>query len=266
MKLIPAFILVIATLFVGGHRSAQGQVVSSFNNYSSALGGTTADYQWSTFTSETRPAGVGASMAGTAGQWAGGIAPNNDPSSTTDRFSGTPGYGTETTNFLGASSGGGIYSFMSQTHFSLTSTSPVSTLESLVVQIHMAKGSDPAAVNNEFVSAPLLTLTTTLGTQTLATDFSLLLNTSSTIIFGNPTDIDLLGYQWDLSGISGTITGYSVDWQVAAHSITYGAATTESTATHTSSVLAVPEPSTYVMLMAGMGVLLWKFRRREMLS
>ena len=241
--------------------SSAGAFGQTFTDYTPLLGGTSNDYQWSNF---VRPSGVSTGTAGTAGQWSQGIAPNNNSTSAT--FSAP--VASDTTDFL--DSNGGIYSFFSQTHFSVTDTAPVAGIQSVTFQLALDAG-----LTGTFGGTPVdLAVAPTLqlnlqggGTQTLPATFSLLAGSISTVIpaFGNqPTTQDLLDYQWDLSGVSGTILSYSINWQTAFHSITQGMDLTESTSTHTNDILvaAVPEPSTYALMAFGIGAV-WFYGRRK---
>jgi len=225
----------------------------TFMNYTVGVGGTTQDFQWSGYAAENRPAGVGSGFAGQSGQWGTGI--GTTTSQPGAFYSTNPGFTAETTDFIAAASGGGIYNFMSETHYRMSVANPEAGLKSLFLQISWAEG-----VASNFVTAPTLTINTALGSQTLAATYSQLLGQQSVTIFG-PTLLDLSGYQWDLSSITSPITSYSVDWQMPQHSIMYAQDITESTRAATSNLLSTPEPSRAVFGM--IGLLATALRRRR---
>jgi hypothetical protein len=263
MKPIPslAWIVITLGLMTAG---AMGQVITpDFNNYSAMLGGTTADYVWNGFNAATPPAGLEASINGAAGQWPQGIAPNSGAPGII--FSGNPSFPGDNTDFLATSEYGGIYTFFTQTHFQINSTVPLTNLESLTMQIYMAEGITGAegGTPQALATAPTMTLTTTAGTFTLNPTYSSPVTPVSVTIFGMATYVDPLDYQWDLSGVVGTPESYTLNWQTAYHSVTYGEDVTESSAVNPSDILvqAVPEPSTISALVGGLGLLLILRRR-----
>jgi len=249
LKLLPAlaiFALTSAAAF------AQA-IVPTYKNYASTIGGTTADYKWDLFSDVNRPAGVSASISGAASEWLAGIKPQGGANIT---FSGSSAFGSDTTDFLAASNGGGIYGFFSQTHFQINSVVPLTGMQSLVVQLALAEGEGGVTL----VAAPTLTVVTSNGTvSNIAATYSLLASSTAATILGMTTNVDLLNYQWDLSGISGTISSYTVSWQMPAHGIYYGQEVTESTAVHANNVL-VPEPSAGIAVIGGAAMLM-AFRR-----
>lgn len=235
-------------------------IVPNYNSYTSILGGTTADYQWSGYSSETRPAGVAGGTSGTASQWLTGIAPNGGTAGIL--FSGNPSFGSDTTDFISATNGGGIYSFFSQTHFQISSNVPLSNMETLVVQLSIAEGLSGMFGGSAvaLAAAPTLTLVTSTGTFTsIAPSYSLLASQFAALVNGSNTNVDLFNYQWDLSGISGAVQSYTVQWQAPFHGEIFGQDVTESSAVHSNNVL-VPEPSTGIAAIGGMAMLLG-FRR-----
>jgi hypothetical protein len=263
MKPIPslAAIVIALGLLTAG---AIGQVITpDFNNYSTVLGGTTADYVWDGFNASTPPTGLEASINGAAGQWLQGIAPNGGASGII--FSGNPGFPADNTDFLSTSEYGGIYAFFTQTHFQISSTVPLNHLESLTLQIFMAEGLTGAegGTAQALAMAPTITLTTTAGTFTLNPTYTSPGTPVPATIFGMATSLDPLDYQWDLSGVAGTPESYTLNWQTSYHSVTYGEDVTESSAVNQSDILvqAVPEPSTGSALLGGLGLLVL-FRRR----
>ena len=238
-------------------------VTASFNNYAPVLGGTTQDHQWSGFSDATRPPGVSAGVSGSAAQWLGGLPSSNDGTSAA-RFGGDANFGTDTTDFLTPSSGGGIYAFFSQTHFTITNPTPLLDLKSITLQIYMAEGLTGAfgGTAAQLAVAPILALQTTAGNQQLNPTFSLLGSSTPAVVNGSSTHIDLLTYQWDLSSITDPVEDYTFEWQTSYHSVTFGADVTESNAANNASVLAIPEPSSYAFLALGVTLLGWWNRKR----
>ncbi|MEO6054241.1 MAG: PEP-CTERM sorting domain-containing protein [Chthoniobacterales bacterium] len=238
---ILALTLAVLGLFTAG-ASAQ------FINYTSTLGGNTSDITFGNFTEENRPSGVSTSVAGTAGQWTSGIA------SGSLLFSGVTGFESDTTDFLASGSGGGIYSFSSNTHYQIASTSVLPNLETLIFQLSIAEGTPGSAL----FAGPTLTVFAGLSSQNLSANYQALTAQTSVVIFGMPSKLDSLAYQWDLSGIADPITGFSIAWQTDQHDIVYGMDVTQGDRF----VQAVPEPSTWMLLGLGFAVVLWKSNRR----
>lgn len=230
---------------------------AQFVDYSPILEGTTSDHQWSNF---TLPDGVSPGVNGTAGQWPAGIGPNGGGAGYV--FSGSPSFPSETTDFVGD----GIYTFFSATHFQLTSTAPLAGMESFVFQMSIAAGLSGPMGGTPLTFESLPSLTLTLADNSVvnvgAADFSLLQASASVVVpIVGATILESYGFQWDLSTYS-NIASYTLNWQVAYHSITYGLDTTESTQPHSESVLqAIPEPSTWLLL--GVGALLIAVRIRH---
>ena len=250
-------------------------------DYEPLLGGSTDHYQWTSF---TIPPGVSTGTGGNAGQWAGtttptnqGIAANGGSALNTLFYvpltgSGTAANPSETTDFVG----GGIYTFFSATHFEITSSGPLSDLESLTLQLSFAQGLTGAfgGTPTDYFAVPSLKLTLDDdSTVTLPFTFSLLESSGSVYvpaINGNDV-VNQWGYQWDLSSVSGSIVGYSIDFQMPYHGVVLGADIVESDAIQTTSVLeAVPEPSTWALLALAGGLigfrLIGRTRRRITVS
>lgn len=242
----------------------------TFVDYNSSLGGTTVHHTWSGF---TLPPGVSPGVAGAAGQWAGTSTPTNlgfasNGGSTADQFyvplapGGTAQYSTETTDFVG----GGIYTFFSSTHFQLSSTAPLASTETFVLQLSVAAGTPTPSggAPTNFLSAPVLKLTLAdTSTVTLAANFSLVENSGpyTVPVLGFNTTLSTIGYQWDLSSVTQPITSYTVDYQLAYHGMIFGADSVASSEVHSESVLtAIPEPGTALFgaLLVGMA-----FARRQ---
>lgn len=155
-------------------------------------------------------------------------------------FQKAPGFEEDYSDFTGASGGGGIYAFFSNTHFEITTGMPVAGVATFELQLSMSEGSDDWAV----LPGVTLTLFTTNGPFTLSPTASALLSQTAYTDagFGNTVvNVDLQGYTWDVSAYQGTITGATIDWQADQHSIIFGAELAQ----------AVPEPSSALLLLAG---------------
>jgi hypothetical protein len=260
---LPKFLPVLAILGLTNAGAFAQAVVPTYNNYTSILGGATADYQWSGYSSETRPAGVAGGTSGATSQWLSGLAPNGGAGGIL--FSGNGSFGSDTTDFISAVNGGGIYSFFSQTHFQISSSVPLSNMESLVVQLSIAEGLSGAFGGSAvaLAAAPTLTLVTSTGTvSNIAPSYSLLATQYAAVVNGSNTNVDLFNYQWDLSGITGTAQSYTINWQAPYHGEIFGQDVTESSAVHSSNVL-VPEPSAGIAALGGMGMLVASRRVRR---
>ncbi len=146
----------------------EAQVINPvFQDEINQPGQTTQDYKFTGITLENYPnyPNFGAANFGVAA-WPAPIAA--DGGSTTETFNHTNA--TDTTDFLSASAfGGGIYSFFSETTFSITQTVPLSNAKSLTFQLFEAAGVDAAATNNLYVGLPTLTLTLANNTQDVIT-------------------------------------------------------------------------------------------------
>jgi len=236
-------------------------IVPPFHNYQSSLGGVTTDYIWESFSSENRPAGVGAGTGGMASQWLAGLAPTQGAAGPV--FSGNPSNGSDYTDFVTTANGGGIYAFFTQTHFQISSSTPVAGLQTLTMQLYVVEGLTGAFGGTTAILAsdPVLSLTTSAGTFIINPTYISTSSHDSAVVNGSSSFLDMLNYQWDLSSVAGTPESYTLNWQTSYHSITFGEDVTESTAPNPSSVLAVPEPSTSVAILGGFGVLAM-FRRR----
>ena len=257
---LPKFLPVLAILGLTNAGALAQAIVPTYNNYSSILSGTTADYQWTGYSSETRPAGVAGGTSGTASQWLSGIAPNGGAAGIL--FSGDSSFGSDTTDFISAVNGGGIYSFFSQTRFQISSNVPLSDMESLVVQLSIAEGLSGMFGGSAvaLAAAPTLTLVTSTGTvSNIAPSYLLLATQFAAVVNGSNTNVDLFNYQWDLSSVTGTVQSYTINWQAPYHGEIFGQEVTESSAVHTNNVL-VPEPSAGIAALGGMAMLV-AFRR-----
>lgn len=162
----------------------------------------------------------------------------------------------DTTDFLAASSGGGIYAFMSNTHFEISVGVPQTGVTSIRLELSMS----PGATGLDNFGTPSLILSTSSGLVTLSPISSALVGQTPVNIPGfGDTNIDLQSFTWDVSSFAGDINSFVIDWQVDQHSITYGAQVAEGAA-------AVPEPSAALLLsLAGaVGVVRMRCRVRRL--
>ncbi len=77
-----------------------------------------------------------------------------------------------------------------------------------------------------------------------------------------PIYINLYAFQWDLSGYS-NISSFNVTFDVVAHSQTYAARLTQSDTFNQVVAVPVPEPESYAMILAGLGLVGFAARRRR---
>ena len=255
MKLHPNRIILLGFAVLGLlNLNGQAQLVTPvFQNETNQPGYITQDYKFTGIDAENYPTYPELSTGG-AGVWPAPIAA--DGGSATATFNHTNS--TDTTDFLSASAyGGGIYSFFSETAFNINQTAPLSNLSSLTFQIYQAAGVDSNATNNLYVGLPTLTLNLGNNTQDVITASpGTILSSTPAVVFGQSTSLDDVGFTFDVSGVTQPIDSYTVNWQTATHSITYGFDVTEA------EPQAVPEPSTYAMIGLGFIPLFWRFRQK----
>ena len=77
-----------------------------------------------------------------------------------------------------------------------------------------------------------------------------------------PIWINLYAFQWDLRGYN-NIASYNITWNVVEHTQTYAARLTQSDVFNQVVATAVPEPQTYALMLAGMGMMGVVLRRRK---
>lgn len=77
-----------------------------------------------------------------------------------------------------------------------------------------------------------------------------------------PVYINLYAFQWDLSSYS-NISSFNVTFDVVAHSQTYAARLTQSDIFNQVVAMPVPEPESYAMILAGLGLVGLVARRRR---
>ena len=188
----------------------------------------------------------------------GGSYPGMTPwfSSIGSNTAGTDGSGSFTkTSGSGYVGNGSIYSGMAGS-FSVSTTTGLSDVNTVIFQLD---GGLNAAWNSY-----LPTLSYNGGSQALAADYSSFTAGSySSGAPGGPTSSTTnLLYQWDLSAIGDSITSFSVDYDVAAHTSQYALQLDSSAATLSGSV--IPEPSSYALLAGLLAITACAIRRRQM--
>lgn len=77
-----------------------------------------------------------------------------------------------------------------------------------------------------------------------------------------PIYINLYAFQWDLTGYS-NISSFNVSFDVVAHSQTYAARLTQSDIFNQVVAVPVPEPESYAMIFAGLGLIGFAARRHQ---
>ncbi len=156
---------------------------------------------------------------------------------------------------------GGLYSFADVTTYSLTSSTPLASLETLLFQIDIGRGEDGIY----FDALPTLNLNG--DTQNFTADFTAW--ATGAFEFNNPQDPEdplrsrIWAYQWDLSGFEDPITSYELNWTVYKHSTTY----TMQLNSGDTMAQVVPEPSSALLLVAALaGLAARRLRHRNKLS
>ena len=157
--------------------------------------------------------------------------------------------------------------------FAVSDATPVTDLQTVVFQLDIGQAFGYDLWNN---SAPTLTYTTSAGTFTETAAFSSTLvkfDTGESVDMpigpggaDEPVEIfqNLYAYQWDLSNVTDPITSFSIDYTAVEHSQIYAMQLDESDLfTGAAFPLSVPEPSTYVLLALGAGLLLLQIRRKS---
>ncbi|MBB5352716.1 hypothetical protein HNR46_002964 [Haloferula luteola] len=144
--------------------------------------------------------------------------------------------------------------------FAISESSPVSGLQTLVFQIQIGE-----AFGYDFKDGiePVLSYTTASGTVTgLAADFSVVYDAfQNGEMSGEPVYVNTYALQWDLSGVSEAISGFSITFDGVQHATLYGMRLDQgSDAANSLLPVTVPEPA--AALLSGLGMLAWLRRRR----
>ncbi|MFZ5527276.1 MAG: PEP-CTERM sorting domain-containing protein [Pseudomonadota bacterium] len=188
---------------------------------------------------------------------------------------GTAG-GATLTKVSNSPAGGGAYAASSSLYFggfsgdvnvnggslAVVDSSPLAGLQHISFQVGIGEASTYDFYNHVL---PTLTYTTSLGTvsSVVATSSSILEafnNGTVTMPTGEePIYINQYLLQWDLSNVNEQITSFSIGFTGVQHAQVYGLTLTQA------AVAAVPEPSTYAMLLSGMAMMgvVGAVRRRQ---
>jgi len=262
--------IVFATLILGlsAYAAAQSSPVSL------SLGGTTQYDGWANFNPTNFPGG--GSFPGT-GAWAAPLGSNtaNSGDATLRKVSNGVGGGPYVSS--GSIYSGGFSSTANTLGGKLAAedTTVVSGLKTVAFQLEIGEAFGYDLYNH---ADPILTYTYTPagGSPTTAsfasTAFTSQLahvdtgNTFTDPTTGVPQKLynNLYGYQWNLSGISGTVTGISISFQTVQHSQIYSLQLDQSSQAYGSNVFTaapVPEPASIAAL--GLGTLALVRRRRR---
>ena len=144
---------------------------------------------------------------------------------------------------------------------SVTDATPLANLQTVVFQIEIGEAS-----TYDFYNGVLPTLSYNGGTQFLTADYvslSQVFNGTVEMPTGTePIYINTYALQWDLSGISETISTFSISFSGVQHSQVYSMQLDQSD----TMTQAVPEPSTYALMALGAGVVCWHLRRKARLA
>lgn len=223
-----------SALVAGAHAAAP--LTSAYNptfTSASSLGNTVLTDSFTNINKDAHPTypGISGSQA-----WPASIGADS-PSGSQAFFLKQPGFESDTTDFLGGTSGGGIYSFFSNTHLEISVGVALANVSNIRLELSIAQG----GTGLDVIAQPTLTLNTTSGSFTLIPTTSSLLGATAANVFGSDTNINLEGYTWDVSSFTGTINSFKVDWQVDQHSISYGGQIAQG------AVTTVPEPSSSLL-------------------
>lgn len=184
--------------------------------------------------------------------------------------------GANLTKVSNAPTGGGAYAASGSLYFggfsgdinvnggalAVVDSSPLAGLQNITFQVGIGEASTYDFYNHVL---PTLTYTTALGTVSSVTATSssvaeAFFNGTVSMPTGEePIYINQYLLQWDLSGVTSPITSFSIGFSGVQHAQLYGLTLTQA------AVAAVPEPSTYAMLLSGlvsMGVV-GAVRRRQ---
>lgn len=143
----------------------------------------------------------------------------------------------------------------------VTDSTPVANLQTVVFQIEIGEAS-----TYDFYNGVLPTLSYNGGTQMLTADYiSLTQVYNGTVEMPTgeePVYINTYALQWDLSGVSETISSFTISFTGVQHGQVYAMQLDQSDMM----TQAVPEPSTYALMALGAGVICWHMRRKARMA
>ncbi len=148
-----------------------------------------------------------------------------------------------------------IYPFTPGT-FSVSDSTPLFGLQTVLFSTQTAVGSDDG-----FDALPVLNYNG--GDQQLAFVGTWLLSSGSTYVpaIGTNANINTTSFQWDLSGL-GAITSFEIVWTSEPHAAIFSLQVDQGDTYALANPQAVPEPSTYALILLGAGALFWLRRIR----
>ena len=154
----------------------------------------------------------------------------------------------------------GLYSFSTDSTFAFNVASAVEDLSAVTLQTFISVDTSQG-VTGLLSAAYLPTLSYNGGTQALAAVYNVTSVSGGFGMDGTPLEADPnnpnYGYfTWDLSGITTPITSFSVNFGISVHSSALAFQLDQVTT-------PVPEPETYALMLAGMGVVGLVARRRK---
>ncbi len=151
-------------------------------------------------------------------------------------------------------SGSSLYSFTTDSSFSVSDATAVSGLETVVFSIK-------TWLNGDAWSAAAPTLSYNGGSQSLAAGLTGS-KTDGSIDFGGPIDLYTYTFQWDLSGLG--VNSFNVNWGQLAHTGVLALQLEQSdTFSVSSEVAAVPVPAAAWLFGSGLLGLAGVSRRRK---
>ncbi|MFT7721323.1 MAG: PEP-CTERM sorting domain-containing protein [Roseateles sp.] len=155
----------------------------------------------------------------------------------------------------------GLYSWSTDSAFGINVDSAVADLGKVTLQTFISVDTSQG-VTGLSSAAYLPTLSFNGGTQKLAAEYTLTpvsggYDIDGTPLTANPNNPNYGVFTWDLSGITTPITSFSVNFGITKHANALAFQLDQN------AVAAVPEPETYALMLAGIGMLGFLARRRR---
>lgn len=156
---------------------------------------------------------------------------------------------------------GGLYSWSTDSAFSLNVASAVANLGAVTLQTFITVDTSQG-VDGVLQAGYLPTLSYNGGTQQLAAVYTMTpvaggLGMDGTPLEASPNNPNYGYFSWDLSSVSAPIMSFNVNFGLDTHSNALAFQLDQSVAA------PVPEPGTYALMLAGMGVVGFLARRRK---